>query len=148
MRIVIDADGCPVIDIAIDIAQKYALECILICDTAHYFDRPGARTIMVSKGADSVDFVLVNMVQAGDIVITQDYGLASMCLARRAVPLNQNGLVFTNENMLGLLGQRHVAQKARRAGVHLRGGHASKRTKADDLTFTLALEELIVAHGV
>ena len=62
MRILIDADACPVVDIAIDIAKEYRLECILLCDTAHYFNREGARTVVLGQGADSVDFALVNMV--------------------------------------------------------------------------------------
>ena len=73
MRILIDADGCPVVDITIRIAKAHNLECIILCDTSHFFERDGATTITVSKGADAVDFVLVNMVKAGDLVITQDF---------------------------------------------------------------------------
>ena len=92
MTILIDADGCPVVDIAVKIAVKHKIDCIILCDTSHIFEKAGAKTITVSKGSDSVDFALVNMVQAGDIVVTQDYGLAAMCLARRAVPISQNGI--------------------------------------------------------
>ena len=94
MRILIDADGCPVVDATVMLAQEYELECIILCDTAHYFNKAGARTVVLSQGADSVDFALVNMVQAGDIVVTQDYGLAAMCLARRSRPINQNGMRY------------------------------------------------------
>ena len=65
MRILIDADACPVVDIAIELARAFQLECILLCDTAHYFNREGARTVVLEQGADSVDFALVNMVQNG-----------------------------------------------------------------------------------
>ena len=85
-RLLIDADGCPVVDIAVRIARQRGIECLILCDTAHEFRKEGARTITVSKGNDSVDFALVNLVQKGDIVVTQDYGLAAMCLARGAVP--------------------------------------------------------------
>jgi hypothetical protein len=61
------------------------VECVIICDTAHVFEKTGAKTIIVSQGSDSVDFKLVNMIQKGDIVVTQDYGLAAMCMARGAV---------------------------------------------------------------
>ena len=78
MRILIDADGSPVVDITIRIARGHGTECYILADTAHYFERDGATTITVSKGADSVDFALANMVQSGDVVITGDYGLAAM----------------------------------------------------------------------
>lgn len=58
-----------------------------------------------------MDFALVNRVQPGDIVITQDYGLASMCLARQARVLNQDGLEFTAQNIDGLLARRHENKK-------------------------------------
>lgn len=81
MKILIDADGCPVVDITLQEAARFHIETIILCDTSHLIQREGARTITVSKGADSVDFTLVNLVSAGDLVVTQDYGLAAMCLA-------------------------------------------------------------------
>ena len=95
MTILIDADGCPVVDLTLQTAAKYNVPVLILCDTAHQIQRDGAQTLTFGKGADSVDFALVNRVCAGDLVITQDYGLASMCLARCARVLNQNGLEFT-----------------------------------------------------
>lgn len=111
MKIFIDADGCPVIDITLAIAKEKGIECILITDTSHYFSKEGAETITVSKGADSVDFALVNRISAKDIAVTQDYGLAAMCLAKQAYPINQNGLVYDNNNIDALLLSRHTAKK-------------------------------------
>ena len=91
MKLLIDADGCPVTDIAVRTAVKFGIECVIICDTAHSIVREGARTITVDKGADSADLRLVNLVSAGDIAVTQDYGLAAMCLSKNAVVLNQDG---------------------------------------------------------
>lgn len=79
----------------------------------------------VSKGADSADFALVNMVQHSDIVITQDYGLAAMCLARNDVPISQNGIIFSDDNIDALLFARHTAKKVRNSGGRIKG--ASKR---------------------
>lgn len=141
MKIYIDADGCPVVDITIRIAKKYQIECIILCDTSHVFERVDARTITLSKGADSVDFAIVNLVAPGDIVITQDYGLSAMCLARRAVPISQNGLVYSNENIDGLLLQRHTAKKIRMAGGKLKGN--PKRTKEQDVLFEQKLTALL-----
>ena len=142
MTILIDADGCPVVDIAVNIAAEHRIECVILCDTAHVFERAGAKTITVSKGSDSVDFALVNRVQAGDIVVTQDYGLAAMCLARRAVPISQNGMVFTDDNIDALLNQRHMAKKIRMAGGRLKG--SPKRTPEQNAAFEQQLRALIL----
>ena len=144
MRILIDADGCPVVDIAIKIAKEHSLKCIIICDTAHVFEREGAETITVSSGADSVDFALANRVEKGDIVVTQDYGLAAMCLARRAIPISQDGMVYSDDNIDALLLQRHTAKKIRNSGGRLKGN--SKRTQEQNLAFEQKLTELVTNH--
>jgi len=141
MKLLIDADGCPVVDIAVHLAKKYGVECLILCDTAHEFLKDGAATITVSKGADSVDFALVNLVKKGDTVVTQDYGLAAMCLARGAVPLNQNGMVYTDGNIDALLHQRHAAQRIRRGGGRLKG--PPKRGEEENRAFERALEAIL-----
>ena len=141
MTILIDADGCPVVDITVKIAAERKISCIILCDTSHVFEKPGAKTITVSKGSDSVDFALVNMVQAGDVVITQDYGLAAMCLAKRAIPLSQTGMVYTDDNIGPLLSERHAAKKIRMARGRIKGN--SKRTPEQDEKFKLELRSLL-----
>ena len=141
MKLLIDADGCPVVDCALKLAKQYGAEAIILCDTSHQFEREGARTITVSKGADSVDFALVNLVAPGDIVVTQDYGLAAMCLARRAVPIHQDGMLYTDDNIDSLLLARHTARKIRSAGGRLKGN--AKRTKQQDQLFERALAALL-----
>ena len=144
MELFIDADGCPVTNLAIGLAKRYGLPCTLICDTAHEICRDGAKTITVSKGADSADFALVNLVKPGDLVVTQDYGLAAMCLSRGAVPIHQDGMVYTNENIDSLLFFRAAAKKVRNAGGRLKG--PSKRTKEQDRAFEAALTRLLEAR--
>ena len=141
MRLLIDADGCPVVDITLRIAKGHGIECFILCDTSHYFEREGATTITVSKGPDSVDFKIANMVKPGDIVVTQDYALAAMCLARRAIPISQDGMIYNDDNIGGLLEQRHMAQRIRRGGGRLSG--PSKRTDEQNAAFGLALGNLI-----
>ena len=141
MRILIDADGCPVVDIAVHTAVKHKIECIILCDTSHLFEKDGAKTVTVSKGADSVDFALVNMIKTGDIVITQDYGLAAMCLSRSAAVISQDGMIYNDGNILQLLNQRADAKKIRRAGGRLH--QAAKRTKAQDAEFEKVLISVI-----
>ncbi|OAH54487.1 MULTISPECIES: YaiI/YqxD family protein [Bacillaceae] len=136
-KLLIDADGCPVVDIACETAKKFGLPVILICDTAHEMSRPGAETIIVSKGMDAVDFVLVNRVQKGDIVVTQDYGLAAMVLAKQGLAIDQNGRQYTPGNIDQLLLSRHTAKKIRQAGGRLKG--PKKRRKEDDAKFEQSL---------
>lgn len=146
MKLLIDADGCPVVDEAVAVARRHHVECIILCDTAHVFEKPGAKTITVSKGADSVDFALVNRVEPGDVVVTQDYGLAAMCLAKRAVPLSQDGMVYSDENIDGLLLARHTAKKIRQGGGRLRG--PAKRKPEQDAAFSTALEKQLASGQV
>lgn len=140
-RILIDADGCPVVDETIKIAKQFHLQCLILCDTSHRFEREGARTLVFSKGADSVDFALVNLLHPGDVVVTQDYGLAAMCLSRSALAVSQDGMEYTADNIDGLLLARHTAKKIRNAGGRLRG--PSKRTAAQDRAFSETLLELL-----
>ena len=137
VTILIDADGCPVVESTLRIAKRHKIPVILLCDTSHVFERDGAQTITVSKGADSVDFRLVNLVHPGDLVVTQDYGLAAMCLARNAVVLRQEGLEYTAENMDALLMARHTARKIRKGGGRLHG--MGKRQKSEDRQYECAL---------
>ena len=129
------------VDITIKTAKEAGADCVIICDTAHVFERNGAKTVIVSKGNDSVDFTLVNMIEKGDIVVTQDYGLAAMCLARGAVPVSQNGMIYTDGNICGLLEQRYVAKKIRMAGGRMKG--PSKRTPEQDRAFEKTLRKLL-----
>lgn len=139
--VLIDADGCPVVDLTIRICRACSVPVLILCDTVHRIERDGAETMVFDKGADSVDFALVNRVRPGDVVITQDYGLAAMCLSRRARVLNQNGLEYTADNIDGLLEQRHHSKKLLRAGKHLKG--PAKRTKEQDEAFGETLERML-----
>jgi uncharacterized protein YaiI (UPF0178 family) len=141
MKILIDADGCPVVDITVRAAKEKHIECIILCDTAHVFEKEGVSTLTFSKGADSVDFALVNLVSAGDLVITQDYGLAAMCLSKNALAINQDGFQYTSENIDALLLARHTAKKIRRGGGRLKG--PKKRSPAHDENFVKLLTSLL-----
>ena len=140
MKLMIDADGCPVVALAVKTAEKYGVRCMLVCDTAHTFSNVPAEIITVSQGADSADFRIVNLLDAGDIVVTQDYGLAAMCLAKNATALNQNGLIYSEKNMDELLLSRHIHKKVRRAGGRMKG--PKERTKQQDEAFEKALTAL------
>ena len=113
MKIFIDADGCPVVGIAVSTAVKYGVECTIICDTAHSIKYEGAETITVGKGADSADLRLVNLVSEGDIAVTQDYGMAAMCLSRKAAVLNHQkhiGEEYEADDTHGYHAEQHPAE--------------------------------------
>lgn len=141
MRVLIDGDGCPVVDTAVGLCRERKVQCLLMCDTAHEFHREGAQTLTFDKGADSVDFALANRVHAGDLVITQDYGLASMCLARGARVLHQDGWEYTSWNIDALLLQRHEAKKYRLSGGRTKA--TPKRTEQQNRAFRSAMAQLL-----
>lgn len=133
MKIIIDADACPVVDIAVNTAKERGIPCIIVCDNTHSIERNGAKTIVVDKGADSADCKIANLTEKGDVIVTQDYGLAALILGKGAKALNQNGLIYTNDNIDNLLFTRHVSRKERMAGNRTKG--PKKRTHQNDLDF-------------
>lgn len=141
MKVFVDADACPVVDITVRLCRKTGIECVLLCDTSHEMRREGAQTLVFDKGADSVDFALVNRVSPGDLVVTQDYGLASMCLAKRAKVLHQDGWQYTEDNIGALLFQRSESKRYRASGGRIKG--PSKRTRQQDQQFEQALNRLL-----
>lgn len=136
MKIIIDADACPVVDIAVNIAKKRNLECIIVCDNTHSIQKDGAFTVVVDKGADSADCRIANLTEKGDVVITQDYGLAALVLGKNAKALNQNGLIYTDTNIENLLFTRYIGKKERMAGNRTKG--PKKRTPQNDSDFIKA----------
>lgn len=141
MKILIDGDGCPVVDIAVDICRRFQLPCFLLCDTAHQMARDGAQTLVFDKGVDSVDFALVNRAVPGDVVVTQDYGLASMCLAKGARVLHQDGWEYTEYNIQALLFQRAESRRHRAGGGRVKG--PAKRKPQQDQAFQEAMTKLL-----
>lgn len=121
MKVFIDGDGCPVTRETVNICRKEEVECIIICDTSHEIYYDGAKTVVVEKGPDSADFKIVNLVNSGDLVITQDYALAAMCLSRKCRVLNQDGMEYTDSNIDSLLFSRYTSKKIRMAGGRLKG---------------------------
>lgn len=143
MQILVDADACPVVPLVEASAQRRSIAVTLFCDTNHVMNPRWASVRTIGAGADAVDFALTAACQKGDVVITQDYGLAAMILSKGAYCLHQSGMRYTDDNIDRLLMERHLAKKARMAKSrhHLKG--PSKRTEADDKRFAQALETLL-----
>ncbi|WP_214850414.1 DUF188 domain-containing protein [Exiguobacterium sp. s193] len=139
MKVLVDADGCPVVDLTIRLSA--GVDVFLVCDTAHEFNRVGATTITIGQGTDAVDYAIVNRISPGDIIVTQDYGLAALALARKGRPIDQNGRIFTDDNIDFLLHTRHVGQQIRRAGGRTKG--PKKRTAQEDKQFEASFTTLL-----
>lgn len=142
MRILVDADACPVKQIIVQIAKQKHIPVTMLIDTSHELNDGYSYVITVDKQADSVDFALMGLLTKDDVVVTQDYGLAAMALGKGARVVNQNGLVYTHSNIDKLLMERHISGKIRRSGCRTKG--PAKRTKEDDARFAMAFEKLLL----
>ena len=91
MKILVDADACPVKEIIVRQAKKRGIPVVMLLDTSHILNDGYSKVITVDKGRDSVDIRLANLLEAGDIVVTQDFGVAALALGKRAKAMNQNG---------------------------------------------------------
>lgn len=140
MKILVDADACPVKEIILQVSRKLRIDVIMFVDTAHILNLDGCQVVTVDKGKDSVDMKLGENIKNGDIVVTQDYGVAALALLKSAKALNQNGLIFTHDNIDRLLFERYLSQKARRSGK--KTSNPPKRTLEDNVKFEKALRSL------
>ncbi len=140
MRILVDADACPVKEIIVTEAKKKKLDVMMFFDNSHVYKDGYSEVFILDKGADSVDYALINKSKKGDIIVTQDYGVATMALSKKAFPINQNGLVYNDDNIMSLLTQRATNQKLRK---HKKMKGPKKRTKDMDEKFKENLIKLI-----
>ena len=143
LHILVDADACPVVRQVEAVAKKWSLPMTLLCDEHHVMHSDYAQIRYVSSGADAVDIALMNLCKRGDIVVTQDYGVAAMALGKGAYAIHHSGKHYTDDNIDLMLMERHLAKKARRASGkhHLKG--PVKFTEEDRQRFSEAFEELL-----
>lgn len=144
MQIFVDADACPVVGIVEAIAEKYNIPATLLRDTNHVFYSDYSEVIVVGAGADAVDYKLISICHKGDIVVSQDYGVAAMALGKGAYAIHQSGKWYTDENIDRMLMERHLNKKARRGSSknHIKG--PKKRTSEDDERFAQSFEKLVL----
>lgn len=124
MKVYVDADACPVKDIIISEGTYAELPVILVTSFSHFSnaDQPsGVETIYVDSGADAADYRIMKLAGAGDIIVTQDYGLASLGLAKGCTVLHHMGFTYTNENIDQLLQTRYLSAMARKGGKRTKG---------------------------
>jgi len=113
----------------------------MMIDTSHQLNDGYSTVVTVAKQADSVDFALMGLLTRDDVVVTQDFGLAAMVLGKGARAVNQNGLIYTNDNIDKLLMERHIGAKVRRGGGRTKG--PAKRTKEDNERFETAFVKML-----
>lgn len=142
MTVYIDADACPVTRIAERVAKAYNIPVVLLCDTNHVLSSDYSEIRVIGAGADAVDIALINSCRRSDVVVTQDYGVAALALGKGAMAIHQSGRWYTDDNIGGLLMERHMAKVARRKSKnHLKG--PAKRTREDDRRFEESLRRLL-----
>ena len=93
MRILVDGDAFPDLGSIVTLAKKYNIKVIIYVDSEHEINLD-TTIIRVAKGANAVDTKLENDVLEGDIVLTQDYGVAVICLSKNAIVINQLGYLY------------------------------------------------------
>lgn len=140
-RLIIDADGCPVVSQAIKIAKDKNIHIIIVKNYAHEIYDDYAEIVTVDISSDAADYYIANHTRSGDIIITQDYGLSAMVLSKGGLVLTQNGLIISDNNIEDLLYKRHMNKKLRQEKrIYTK---ASKRTKDQDDNFVKQLLYLI-----
>jgi uncharacterized protein YaiI (UPF0178 family) len=145
MRILVDADACPVKSIIVNVAKKYNMDVIMFCNTSHIIKDNYSKIIIVDNDREAVDIKLINYLKNNDLVVTQDYGVASMALGKNSKVINQNGFIYTKENIDKLMFERFLSQKNRKIGKKVKS--IKKRTKNKDLDFEKTLTNILETNN-
>ena len=141
MKLWIDGDACPVVDAVVRVGRARHLPVILVKNIHHHYDRSDLEIQTVSGGPDSVDFHILGRIQPGDVVITQDTGLAALVMSRKAFAIHPMGREFTDGNIDMLMDHRFTGQLLRRKHGIYPKGHKVK--KAPDTVFEAALVAML-----
>lgn len=141
MRILVDADACPSINLITEIAISNNIDLYLYSDSTHNIINPYATVITLDKCSQSVDIVIVNDINEGDMLITQDFGLAALTLSKGALVVHPKGMIYTNNNIEQLIFERYLNNKRRKQKVRIKG--PKKRSKDDDLNLINSIKSLL-----
>ena len=141
MKIIIDGDACPGISIIEKVAKSRNIPIIIYCDINHCIRSDYSEVKIVDSGFQSVDMFVINEARKNDIVVSQDYGVAAICLPKKAKVINPKGFIYDENNIDRLLEERHLSQKIRRGGG--KTSNPKKRTNEDNLRLERNLIKLI-----
>lgn len=141
MKIIVDGDGCPGMKYIEKLAKEERIDLVVYSTIDHNITLDYGIVKRVDKGFQSVDMYVINETHENDVVVSQDFGVAAMALGKKAFAVSPKGMVFSDDNIDRLLFERHMSQKARRAG--LKGKNASKRKSEDDLRLYETLKKVV-----
>lgn len=119
----VDADACPVKREIIETCRAFGVRVVLVASHAHRMPEAGdgVDVVQVDRAGQSADLAIANRIGRGDVLVTQDFGLAALALARGAAVLSERGREYRPETIDALLASRHAAAKARRGGGRTKG---------------------------
>ena len=126
------------------VAKQKNIDGVMYIDSRHILSSDYSKIVTISKGRDADDLALINDSEKGDVIVTQDYGVASLALGRSAYAIGNSGLIYDNNNIDKLMFERFLGQKVRRAGR--KGGktfNPKKRTREDDERFERNLLKIL-----
>ncbi len=141
MTIIVDGDGCAGRGIIEDVAKKYNVPLKIFCDIHHVINLDYGEVIVMDSGFQAVDMRVANEAKVGDIVVTQDYGVAAMVLGKRSYAISPRGNIFSDKNIDKLLFERHLSAKVRRGGG--KTGKHKKRSEEDNINLRENLIKLV-----
>ncbi|MDO4977893.1 MAG: DUF188 domain-containing protein [Eubacteriales bacterium] len=147
MKILIDGDACPVIKKTEVIAESFGVPVVIFCDTCHLLESGYSTVIYTDKGSNSVDFSLIGRCEKGDIVITKDYGLAAMALAKEAYAIHSSGFIYRDRTLGVLLEHRHMKRKAGKKGKHIRSLNPYTKKSNFEKALTWIIENSQIKRG-
>lgn len=142
MKIHVDGDACPVKALVIKIAKAQGCESVIYMDVNHIYSKDDVSVVTVDQGADSVDMAIVNSMSKGDVVISNDYGLAALVLGKGGYCMDGKGKEFTQSNIDLLLFERHMHKEIRMSKKRHKG--PKKRSKEADTSFAVNFEQLLI----
>jgi uncharacterized protein YaiI (UPF0178 family) len=143
VRVLVDADACPVLELIRQISKEAGVRVTTVASFRH--DIGGEDHVMVGPESQAADMALINRTSRGDVVVTQDWGLAALVLAKGAQAISPWGHIFRDDEMEGRLAQRALHARLRRGGVRLKG--PSRRTAADDEAFAASFRQMVAPTG-
>lgn len=124
MRVYVDADACPVKNIIIEEALAKSIPVTLVTSISHFSTKEqpsGVETVYVDTDAEAADYRIIKLIKKGEILITQDYGLASLGLGKGCLVLHHTGYRYTSENIDQLLQSRYLSAMVRKSGKRTKG---------------------------
>ncbi|NEW05216.1 YaiI/YqxD family protein [Paenibacillus sp. SYP-B3998] len=140
--IIVDADACPVKSEIEQVGKRFGVQVVLVASFDHRMKQNlDVKVVQVDRSDQSVDLYIANHIHHGDILVTQDFGLAALGLAKGCICLTNRGQEYTDSTIDFLLERRHVSAKLRRGGKHTKGPRPF--TEADREQFLQGLTKLL-----